>query len=95
MSNYPPEALSGGPKEQELIVNVTRAEWLSLAAFLMSIATLVFGMGTVWQQQQDHDRRLLLVEQRYDAMVVKVERIDANVAFLAERAREDRARMKP
>lgn len=74
-------------------VPVKRAEWIAIAALLLNIGTLVFGLGTLWQQQQDHDRRLSLVEQRYDAMAVRVERIDANVAFLAERAREDREKM--
>jgi hypothetical protein len=49
--------------------------------------------GVVYADVNAHDKRLVIVEQRYDAMVVKVERIDANVAFLAERAREDRERM--
>lgn len=72
---------------------VNRAEWTAVAAILLNVATLIFGAGTLWQQSQDHDRRIVLVEQRYDAMVVKVERIDANVSYLADRAREDRERM--
>lgn len=72
---------------------VTRAEWTATVAVMLNLATLIFGAGTIWQQQQEHDRRLLLVEQRYDAMVVKVERIDAGVAYIVERAREDRERM--
>lgn len=71
---------------------VTRAEWGSFFAILLNVATLIFLAGTVWQQQQDHERRLVLIEQQSAAMIVKVERIDANVAFLAERAREDRER---
>lgn len=70
-----------------------RAEWIAIAALFLNIATLVFGLGTIWQQQQDHDRRLLVVEQRGETLVVKVERIDSNVSYLAERAREDRERM--
>ena len=74
--------------------NVSRAEWISFAAFCLNIATLVFGLGVVWANVQDHERRIDIQERKIDALVPKVERIDANVTFLAERAREDRERMK-
>ena len=70
---------------------VTRAEWVSFAALALNIATLVFGLGAIWANVQDHERRLDVQEKKLDVLVPRVERIDANVQFLAERAREDRA----
>jgi hypothetical protein len=72
-------------------VAVTRAEWVSFAALALNIATLVFGLGAIWANVQDHERRLDVQEKKLDVLVPRVERIDANVQFLAERAREDRA----
>lgn len=69
---------------------VKRAEWIAIAAFGLNVATLVFGLGVVWADIQDHGRRIEIQEHKTDALVPKVERIDANVTFLAERAREDR-----
>lgn len=69
-----------------------RAEWIAIGAFALNVATLVFGLGVVWADVQDHERRIVEQEQKLDALVPKVERIDANVSFLAERAREDRER---
>lgn len=70
--------------------HVTRAEWISFGALALNIATLVFGLGVIWADVQDHERRIVAQEAKIDALIPKVERIDANVTFLAERAREDR-----
>lgn len=69
---------------------VTRAEWIAIGAFLLNVATLVFGLGVMWADIQDHERRISQQERKMEELVPKVERIDANVTFLAERAREDR-----
>jgi len=69
---------------------VKRAEWIAIAAFGLNVATLVFGLGVVWADVQDHERRISQQERKMEELVPKVERIDANVMFLAERAREDR-----
>lgn len=74
--------------------NVTRAEWISFGALALNVATLIFGLGVIWSDVQDHERRLEKQEGKLDEIIPKVERIDANVAFLAERAREDRERSK-
>lgn len=71
--------------------SVSRAEWIAIAAVLLNILTLVFGAGTMWADIQEHDRRLDIQEAKLDELIPKVERIDANVSYLAERAREDRA----
>lgn len=76
--------------EDEVTVAVTRAEWVSFGALALNIATLIFGLGVVWANVQDHERRLEMQERKMDLLIPKVERIDANVTFLAERAREDR-----
>jgi hypothetical protein len=79
-------------QDEEVLQHMTRAEWVSFAALALNIATLVFGLGVVWANVQDHERRLGAQEQKLDVLIPKVERIDANVTFLAERAREDRER---
>jgi hypothetical protein len=76
------------PQEQ----SVKRAEWISVAALVLTMASGVFQLGVVWQAQQDHERRIIVIETDSKILITKVERIDANVAYLAERAREDRAR---
>lgn len=71
---------------------MTRAEWIAAAALGLNILTLAFFFGAVWRDVQDHGRRLGLVETSNTELVQKVERIDANVSFLAELARENRNR---
>lgn len=71
---------------------MARAEWIAAAALVLNLATIVFAAGVLWRDVEDHARRLVVQEQKMDALVPKVERIDANVTFLAERAREDRER---
>lgn len=78
--------------QSEERLRVTRAEWISIAAFAVSIMGGAFSLGIVYADVQDHDRRLNAVEVSTDALVSKVERIDANVQFLAELAREERNR---
>lgn len=71
---------------------ITRAEWIAIAALVISILGGAFTLGVVYGEVQNHTRRLDVVEASNDALVAKVERIDANVTFLAELAREERAR---
>lgn len=70
--------------------SVTRAEWFSGVALLMSAATTIFYLGVVWGDVQDHERRLARQEEKSDITAARVERIDANVTFLTELAREQR-----
>jgi hypothetical protein len=72
--------------------SVKRAEWISIAALMLTLASGIFQLGVVWQSQQDQERRLIVVENDNKILIPKVERIDANVSFLAEQAREDRRR---
>ena len=71
---------------------MSRAEWIAIAAFGLNVLTLAFFFGAVWRDVQDHGRRLAEVETSNSEVVQKVERIDANVTFLAELAREERGR---
>jgi len=70
---------------------VTRSEWISTGALLVSLASIIWTGGVIYGQVQEHDRRIVLVEAKMDAIVPRLERIDANVAILAQRAQEDRA----
>lgn len=69
---------------------MTRGEMFGVAAIALNLATLVFGGGAFWQTVQDHERRIATEEAKSDAMVPRLERIDANVELLIEQAREQR-----
>lgn len=74
--------------------NLKRAEWGVVLSLIVSGVNLAWTAGVVWQSVQDHDRRIAAIEVRTEAMAQRIERIDANVQFLAERAKEDRDRME-
>lgn len=78
--------------QQETEAAFSRGEWIAVAALALNIATLIFGLGVMWAEIQEHDRRIDAQEAKMDTLVPKVERIDANVSFLADRAKEDRER---
>jgi hypothetical protein len=69
---------------------MTRAEWIAIGAILLNVLTLVFGGGAFWQTVQDHERRIVIQENRSDALVPRIERIDANVEILIDQMREKR-----
>lgn len=75
-----------------MVAKVSRAEWIAIAALCLTIAGQVFSMGVVWQTVQQHDDSIRKLETTTDALIPRVERIDANVQFLAEQAREQRQR---
>jgi hypothetical protein len=85
-------SLFNPPPEQPRKDAMSRAEWIAIAAFGLNVLTLAFFFGAVWRDVQDHGRRLAEVETSNSEVVQKVERIDANVTFLAELAREERGR---
>lgn len=70
--------------------SMTRAEWIAAAAFALNVLTLAFGGGVVWRDVQDNTRTNAEQERKLDALIPRVERIDTNVEFLAEEARERR-----
>lgn len=71
---------------------VKRAEWGVVISLIMSAGTLLFSAGVVYGSVTDQNRRLSVVENKLETQTLAITRIDANVSFLAERAREDRAR---
>lgn len=72
---------------------VKRAEWIAIAAFVVSIAQFVFMAGVIYADVQDHDRRILVIETEVKTQSTTLTRIEAGVKFLEDRAREDRAAM--
>ncbi len=75
-----------------VVPKVTRAEWIAAIALVLNVMTIAFVAGQIVQTQNDHDRRIVGLEDTDKQLVPKVERIDANVSFLAEQAREQRMR---
>lgn len=78
--------------------SVTRAEWASAAAFLLSAASAVWTGGVLYGQIQSNTFRITGLEARDALQVaqttdlkVSLAEIKANVQFLTDRAREDRA----
>jgi cell division protein FtsB len=69
-----------------------RADWIATAALMLTVAAQIFNLGVLWQTQQDHSRRIEEQEAKMDTLGPKVERIDANVTFLTDLAREERNR---
>jgi len=72
--------------------SMVRAEWIAAIAISLNLLTLVFGGGAFWQTVQDHERRIVAEEKKSEALIPRIERIDANVQILAEQAREQRER---
>lgn len=69
---------------------MTKLEWGVVFSVLASAGSIVFSAGVVLADLRDHERRLEIQEVKMDGIIPKVERIDANVTFLAEQAREER-----
>jgi hypothetical protein len=79
-------------QEAELRAHMTRAEWIAVAAIGLNVVTIVFGGGAFWQTVQDHERRITSEEIKSEALIPRIERIDANVAMLVEERRDERLR---
>ena len=73
-----------------VVDKVTRAELIAIASLVITLAALIFNIGVVYQTVQDHERRIRAEEAKSEALIPRVEHIDANVSFLAEQAREQR-----
>ena len=70
--------------------SMTRAELIAAVAFLLNVATLIFGAGVVWRDVQNNTRINLEQDRKLDDLIPRVERIDANVEFLTQDAKERR-----
>jgi ABC-type transport system involved in cytochrome c biogenesis permease subunit len=71
-------------------LNMARVEWGVILSLLMSALTLAFTFGIIYGQVTRNDARIAKLEAQTGDFASRLERIDANVAFLAERAKEDR-----
>lgn len=70
---------------------VNRAEWGVVFAIAVNLLTLAFVFGGVWTTLNQNTKDIVSLQNRSNDQAEKLTRIDANVSFLAERAREDRA----
>lgn len=71
--------------------SLTIAELGVIASLVCSVGSLLFTAGVVYADVQRQADRLNVVEPKVDTLNARIERIDANVSFLAEQARETRA----
>jgi hypothetical protein len=65
----------------------------TILAILMSAGSLIFTGGVLWGQVQTNSAKIVSLESRVDSTGVAIIRIDTNVTYLADRAKEDRATM--
>jgi hypothetical protein len=80
------------PETQTERQGMTRGEMFGVTAIALNLATLVFGGGAFWQTVQDHERRLASEEAKSDAIIPRIERIDANVELLIKQMDKERAK---
>ena len=77
-------------------VAINRAEWIAGAAMVINLLTIAFGFGVVWAEVRENTRVNEAQEEKLDALIPAVARIEENVEFLAEAERDrrelDRAR---
>ena len=74
--------------------SLTLTEIGVIVSLLTSSRVGVFTLGVVYGQVQNNSDRLNAIEPKVDGVVARIERIDANVAFLTELAKEDRDRYR-
>lgn len=78
--------MSDGPSPKFTFSNA-----MSAIAILLSALGLAWTGGVISGQVQSQGIRVTNLERKVDEQSLIVTRIDANVTFLADRAREDRA----
>jgi hypothetical protein len=78
---------------------LTRAEWMGAASLSLSALTLAYMAGVQVQQISDLNRRATSLEavqasnaNKIEQLLITTSRIDANVAGLADQARDHRDR---
>lgn len=64
----------------------------TIMAIVMSASSILFTGGVVYSQVQQNAAKILSLEARVDGMNAAIIRIDTNVSYLADRAKEDRER---
>lgn len=68
--------------------SLTIAELGVIVSLICSLGSLLFTAGIIYGDVQRNTERLRVLEPKVDAVSARIERIDANVQFLAEQARE-------
>jgi hypothetical protein len=71
--------------------SLTIAELGVIISLVCSVGSLLFTAGVVYGDVQRQTERINLIEPKVETLGARIERIDANVSFLAEQAREQRA----
>ena len=76
---------------------MTRAEWMAAAALVLSMVQGAYIAGVEVQRLNDHDRRLTNIETaqvtssgKIEQILIAESRIEANIAALADQAKEKR-----
>lgn len=79
-------------QETEIRAKLTLTEIGVIISMLTSVGIGIFTLGVVYAQVQQNTREIGTIKPKVEGIEKRVERIDANVEFLTELAREDRAR---
>lgn len=74
--------------------SLTLTEIGVIVSLLTSATVAIFTLGVVYGQVESNTTRLNVIEPKVEGVVAKIERIDANVEFLTDLAREERGRHK-
>jgi hypothetical protein len=71
--------------------DVSRAEYGVIFSIAIRVLTAIFTLGVMYGDVQRNVSRIAVLEVKTASMEQAVTRIDQNVIFLTDRAREDRA----
>ena len=71
--------------------SLTIAELGVIISLICSIGSLLFTAGIIYGDVQRQTERINIIEPKVETLGARIERIDANVTFLAEQAREARS----
>lgn len=72
--------------------SLTLTEIGVIVSLLTSSGVGVFTLGVIYGQVGNNTTRIDAIEPKVEGVVARIERIDANVEFLTELAKEDRDR---
>lgn len=82
------------PEITEIKQKLTLTEVGVIASIITSILVGTFSVGVFYGQVQDNTEDIAEIKPKVEETEKRIERIDANVSFLAELARENRAKNK-
>lgn len=58
---------------------LNKVEWGLVFAIVMNIGTILFVAGVVYGDVQDHERRMLVIEQKSDTVTDRLARIETKL----------------